>query len=77
MANRAVFANTAVDRIVPGAEGGRYVRGNIRPMCGPCNSRTGGELGNARRADASDEDRIELPGDAPGNAFDDLLEAAQ
>lgn len=34
-----------VDRIVPGCQGGRYVRGNIRPACGPCNTSTGGRLG--------------------------------
>lgn len=33
-----------VDRIVPGVLGGRYVRGNIRPACAPCNSETGGSL---------------------------------
>jgi hypothetical protein len=33
-----------VDRIVPGCEGGRYTRDNIRPACGPCNSETGGAL---------------------------------
>jgi hypothetical protein len=33
-----------VDRIIPGAHGGRYVRGNIRPACGPCNSETGGAI---------------------------------
>ena len=26
-----------VDRIVCGVNGGRYVRGNIRPTCEPCN----------------------------------------
>lgn len=26
-----------VDRIVPGALGGRYIRSNIRPACGPHN----------------------------------------
>jgi len=31
-----------VDRIIPGALGGRYVRNNIRPACAPCNSITGG-----------------------------------
>jgi hypothetical protein len=31
-----------VDRIVPGCRGGTYRRGNIRPACGPCNSRRGG-----------------------------------
>ena len=30
-----------VDRIVPGCRGGRYVRGNIRPVCQPCNIETG------------------------------------
>ena len=29
------------DRIVPGTLGGRYVRDNIRPSCGPCNIRSG------------------------------------
>lgn len=34
-----------VDRYpVPGCQGGRYVRGNIRPACGPCNSIHGGSL---------------------------------
>lgn len=33
-----------IDRIVPGCMGGRYVRNNIRPACGPCNSETGGAL---------------------------------
>jgi hypothetical protein len=32
------------DRIVPGCMGGRYVRSNIRPACGRCNSETGGGL---------------------------------
>lgn len=31
-----------VDRIIPGCQGGRYTRNNIRPACGPCNSETGG-----------------------------------
>ncbi|MBB4689798.1 HNH endonuclease [Amycolatopsis jiangsuensis] len=33
-----------VDRIVPGRDGGRYTRDNIRPACGMCNSQTGGAL---------------------------------
>ena len=33
-----------VDRIVPGCKGGTYRRSNIRPACGPCNSRHGGAL---------------------------------
>lgn len=38
-----------VDRIVPGAEGGRYVRSNIRPACSKCNTREGAKLGATRR----------------------------
>lgn len=39
-----------VDRYpVPGCQGGRYTRGNIRPACGPCNQVDGGRLGNLRR----------------------------
>lgn len=34
-----------VDRYpVPGCQGGRYVRGNIRPACMSCNSRHGGAV---------------------------------
>jgi hypothetical protein len=33
-----------VDRIIPGCQGGRYVRGNIRPACLHCNSETGGAV---------------------------------
>lgn len=33
-----------VDRIVPGHLGGRYVRGNIRPACRPCQDHQGGKL---------------------------------
>ena len=40
MPGRAMYLT--VDRIVPGCQGGRYVRTNIRPACGPCNSETGG-----------------------------------
>lgn len=39
-----------IDRIIPGCQGGRYVRTNIRPACGGCNSETGGAL--ARRGKA-------------------------
>jgi 5-methylcytosine-specific restriction endonuclease McrA len=41
---RLTDATVTVDRIVPGVSGGRYVRSNIRPACGPCNSETGGAL---------------------------------
>lgn len=37
-----------VDRIVPGCEGGRYVRNNIRPACLTCNAETGGAYWTAR-----------------------------
>lgn len=30
-----------VDRIIPGCDGGRYVRNNIRPACSLCNSEVG------------------------------------
>lgn len=44
------FETITVDRYpIPGCEGGRYVRGNIRPACGPCNEYDGGRLGAARR----------------------------
>jgi len=33
------FVSMEVDRIIPGCLGGRYVRGNIRPACQPCNNR--------------------------------------
>lgn len=33
-----------VDRITPGAKGGRYVRSNIRPACATCNSETGARV---------------------------------
>lgn len=43
------FDTITVDRIVPGIEGGRYIRKNIRPACAPCNCETGGQLGAARK----------------------------
>jgi 5-methylcytosine-specific restriction endonuclease McrA len=43
-------ATITVDRVIPGVEGGRYIRANIRPACGPCNSETGGVLGRLRAA---------------------------
>ncbi len=33
-----------VDRIVPGALGGKYRRENVRPACSGCNSETGGAV---------------------------------
>lgn len=38
------FLTLTVDRVIPGCRGGRYVRGNIRPACAPCNSVHGGTL---------------------------------
>ena len=38
-------AQMTVDRIVPGMHGWKYVAGNCRPVCAPCNV----ELGNAIR----------------------------
>lgn len=35
------YVTMHVDRIVPGALGGRYVRTNIRPACAPCNISAG------------------------------------
>lgn len=32
------YDSMEVDRIIPGCLGGRYVRGNIRPACRPCNN---------------------------------------
>lgn len=37
-------AQLTVDRIVPGCLGGKYVRENIRPACGTCNSEAGATL---------------------------------
>jgi hypothetical protein len=37
-------ATITVDRVVPGIEGGRYVRSNIRPACARDNSETGALL---------------------------------
>jgi len=39
-----VFSTITVDRIVPGDRGGKYIRTNIRPACGSCNSITGNEV---------------------------------
>lgn len=45
------FDTVTVDRYpVAGVDGGRYVRGNIRPACGDCNYLDGSMLGVARKA---------------------------
>lgn len=38
-----------VDRIIPGCLGGTYGRNNIRPACSWCNTKTGSDLGHARK----------------------------
>lgn len=38
------FETLTVERIVPGCQGGRYVRGNIVPACRPCQDHQGGKL---------------------------------
>lgn len=39
--------SVTADRIVPGAQGGRYVRSNLRPACAKCNAETGGAVRSA------------------------------
>lgn len=39
-----ILRTVTVDRIIPGARGGRYVRNNIRPACAKCNSETGSRI---------------------------------
>lgn len=45
------FLTLTVDRIIPGARGGKYTRDNIRPSCGPCNVETGNILKAELRAE--------------------------
>lgn len=45
------FYTMTVDRYpVPGYDGGRYVRGNIRPACAECNTDDGARAGGQRSA---------------------------
>lgn len=44
------FATVTADRIVPGAQGGRYVHDNIRPSCAPCANRQGADMTNGKNA---------------------------
>lgn len=39
-----LYSTLTVDRITPGARGGTYRRGNIRPACLACNSSLGALL---------------------------------
>lgn len=43
------LATLTVNRIIPGCEGGRYVRANIEPACAACNTLDGSLLGVARK----------------------------
>jgi 5-methylcytosine-specific restriction endonuclease McrA len=52
------FTELTVDRIVPGLQGGRYVRSNIRPACRRCNC----SLGGAMRGQAQALGGEDLPG---------------
>jgi hypothetical protein len=48
------FDTLTVDRFpIPGYLGGRYVHGNIRISCAPCNMSEGGRAGAARRKEKS------------------------
>jgi len=38
------YSTMEVDKIIPQALGGTYARGNIRPVCGDCNKRSGNAL---------------------------------
>lgn len=38
------YSTLTVDRIVPGRDGGRYIRGNIQASCGGCANRQGAEI---------------------------------
>lgn len=42
-----------VDRIIPGAFGGRYTRDNIRPTCRPCNQAAGHDTQREKAAAAN------------------------
>ena len=48
---RLLDLNTmTIDRIIPGAYGGRYVRHNIQPACKSCNSSMGSKAPRLMRA---------------------------
>lgn len=44
-----VYSTLQADRIIPGRLGGTYARGNIRPACGDCNTRSGNAVKKALR----------------------------
>lgn len=43
------YSSLTVDRIVPGHQGGRYIRSNIQPSCSPCAVRQGNAITNEKR----------------------------
>lgn len=53
-------ATLECDRIIPGAVGGTYARGNLRPSCGPCNRRSGNAVKALIRAKVSKRTIIRL-----------------
>lgn len=53
-------ATLTVDRIVPGSAGGTYVRNNIRPCCGACNSITAPSAKASRRTKAKSPEAVEM-----------------
>lgn len=49
---RLFYSEITKDRYpIPGRKGGRYVKGNIRPMCMSCNAAEGARQGNLERAE--------------------------
>ena len=45
---------------IPGRKGGKYVRGNIRPMCSSCNSSDGAKQAALERAEAKERKERQL-----------------
>ena len=51
--HHVTYETMRVDRIIPGAKGGRYIRGNIRVHCEPCSCRQGQRMTTELRRAAS------------------------
>jgi len=68
-----------VDRIVPGRDGGRYVRENIQPSCFPCacaqGGRLGGRISGRGRPKRSEQVNFEEKRSAMLQAMSDRLDA--
>lgn len=48
-----LYSTITKDRFpIPGRHGGRYIKGNIRPACGPCNYSEGAREAAQERAEA-------------------------